>query len=318
MLNFVRGSKLISPPIGVLLKKEDSMSYFSNTLLAYLSLARAHQYVKNLFIFLPVFFGLRITEVDLIRSSFLAFLAYSLVASAVYVFNDLGDVEDDRNHPTKKYRPIASGAVNSQSAIVFMLMLAMSGLGIMYNLSLQAVFILLAYVVLNLAYSLKLKHIAILDVTIIAIGFVMRLLVGAAVTGISLSMWIVIMTFLLALFLALAKRRDDALIYEQTGKLMREASAGYNSRFLDNAMMIMASVVVVAYIQYTVSNEVVQRLGDNLYYTAFFVLLGILRYMQHTFVYESSGSPTKILLEDRFIQLCILGWVATFIWILYL
>lgn len=288
------------------------------TVASYIKLARVHQYVKNFFIFLPVFFGLKITEVDLLLSAALAVLAYSLVASAVYVLNDLRDVEDDRAHPKKKNRPIASGAVPIPAAIAFMIVLAAAGFGLMAYLSLQALAIVVFYVVMNIAYTLKLKHIAIVDVTIIAIGFVLRLFVGAAVTGIPLSMWIVIMTFLLALFLALAKRRDDVLIFETTGKRMRKALEGYNSEFLDYAMMIMASIVIVAYIQYTVSDEIVARLGEDLYFTAFFVLLGVLRYMQISFVYKDSGSPTKILLKDRFVQLCILGWIAAFAWILYL
>ena len=186
------------------------------------------------------------------------------------------------------------------------------------TLSVKAATILAAYVVMNVAYSFYLKHIAILDVTIIAIGFVLRLFVGSAVTDIHLSMWIVVMTFLLALFMALAKRRDDVLIFLDTGKKMRKVIDGYNLQFLDGAMLVMASVVIVAYTIYTTSSEIIERVqSEYLYMTALFVILGILRYLQIAFVEKDSGSPTRIVLKDYFMQLTLLGWIASFAWIIY-
>jgi 4-hydroxybenzoate polyprenyltransferase len=171
---------------------------------------------------------------------------------------------------------------------------------------------------MNIAYSVHLKHMAIIDITIIAVGFVLRLFIGSVVTGISLSHWIVIMTFLLALFMALSKRRDDVLIYEKVGKKMRRVIGGYSLQFLDIAMAIMASVVIVSYIMYTSSSEVMERLGsDYLYLTALFVIMGVMRYLQITFVLLNSGSPTQIVLKDRFIQSTLLLWFISFIWILY-
>ena len=158
-----------------------------------------------------------------------------------------------------------------------------------------------------------------MDVTIISIGFVLRLFVGSTVNSIQLSMWIVIMTFLLALFLALAKRRDDVLIFMSTGKKMRKVIDGYNLQLIDGAMMIMASVVIVAYILYTTSASVVERLGSEyLYLTALFVILGIMRYLQIALVENNSGSPTSIVIRDRFMQITILAWVLSFVWIIYL
>lgn len=171
---------------------------------------------------------------------------------------------------------------------------------------------------LNIAYSFYLKHVAILDVTIIAIGFVLRLFIGSAVTGIQLSMWIVIMTFLLALFMALAKRRDDILIFLETGKKMRKVIDGYNLQFLDTAMAIMASIVIVSYTMYTTSADIIERFNNQyLYLTALFVILGVMRYLQIVFVHLDSGSPTKIAMKDRFIQMTILAWIISFVWILY-
>jgi decaprenyl-phosphate phosphoribosyltransferase len=283
-----------------------------------LQLMRTHQYVKNFFIFLPLFFALKITESELLINAFIAFIAFSLTASAIYILNDYHDIEEDRQHPKKKNRPLASGAISRAQATVIMVVLFVASFSLIVPLSLPATVIVGIYVVMNIAYSLYLKHVAIIDVTVIAIGFVLRLFVGAAVTGIELSMWIVIMTFLLALFMALAKRRDDVLIYLNTGKKMRKVIDGYNLQFLDVAMAIMASVVIVAYTIYTTSTEVVERVHSQyLYLTALFVILGIMRYLQITFVQKESGSPTRIVLKDRFVQLTLIGWILSFVWILY-
>ena len=287
-------------------------------MLQIIKLMRPQQYVKNIFIFLPLFFALKITDMALVTQAFVAFISFSLSASAVYTLNDYYDIEEDKKHPKKRFRPLASGAINKSQAITIMISLFVVGFTIMAFLSLQGLAILATYVVMNIAYSYYLKHIAILDVTTIAIGFVLRLFVGSAVTGIALSMWIVIMTFLLALFMALAKRRDDVLIYMDTGKKMRKVIDGYNLQFLDGAMMIMASVVIVSYTLYTTSAEVVARVNSEyLYLTSLFVILGIMRYLQISFVLKDSGSPTKIVLKDRFIQLTLLGWIVSFGWILY-
>lgn len=279
---------------------------------------RPHQYVKNIFILMPLFFALKITDVALFTDAFIALIAFSLSASAIYTLNDYHDIEEDKEHPQKRHRPLASGAISKPQAIGIMITLFIAGFSLMTFLSLEATMILTAYVILNITYSFYLKHISIIDVTTIAIGFVLRLFVGSAVTGIHLSMWIVIMTFLLALFMALAKRRDDVLIYESTGKKMRKAIDGYNLQFLDTAMAIMASIVIVAYIMYTTSTEVVARIDSQyLYLTALFVIIGIMRYLKIAFVLKDSGSPTKIVLKDRFTQLILLAWIVSFAWILY-
>ena len=173
------------------------------------------------------------------------------------------------------------------------------------------------YVANNLLYSYQLKHVPVLDITMISIGFVLRLFIGEAAGegALPLSMWIILCTFLLAMFLALAKRRDDVLLKAE-GKKVRKSIYGYNLEFINGGMMIMASVTLVAYISYTVSPEVLSRLGTKqLYFTTFFVIIGILRYMQITFVEQKSGSPTKVLLRDTFLQLTIAGWVMSFIFL---
>lgn len=275
--------------------------------------------MKNIFVFAPLFFGLQLGNRELLWDTVLAFVAFSLAASGVYLLNDCLDVAEDRQHPSKKSRPIASGVISIRFAITLSVSLFAASGWLMAWLSFQGAVILGAYVLLNIAYSVLLKHIAILDVAIIATGFVLRLFVGAAVTDIKLSVWIVVITFLLALFLALSKRRVDVLLFVQTGAKARKAIDGYNLRFLDSAMSIMASVVIVSYILYTTSAEAINELDNNyLYLTALFVILGILRYMQIALVDEDSGSPTDIFWRDRFIQIISMCWVLVFAWNLYL
>jgi 4-hydroxybenzoate polyprenyltransferase len=174
------------------------------------------------------------------------------------------------------------------------------------------------YILMNVAYSLGLKQVAIVDVFIVSLGFVLRVVVGGVATGIPLSHWIVLMTFLLSLFLAFAKRRDDVVIYESTGERVRKSVYQYNLHFINQVIGLIASITMVAYIMYTVSPEVTERLGtDYLYVTSVFVLAGIIRYLQLAIVDQRSGNPTRVLLKDRFVQGCIFGWVVSFILIIY-
>lgn len=281
----------------------------------YLKLMRIHQYVKNGFILAPAFFAFRFMDAGLILDLAVVTFGFCLVASAIYILNDYFDIEADQQHPTKKDRPLASGKVPVPAAIGMMLGLVAIGCGLIGWISLTALVLTGVYVLNNLFYSYRTKHIAIVDVTQIALGFVLRLYIGeaAAAGKTPLSMWIVLMTFLFALFLAFAKRRDDVLLSLQ-GQKVRKAIDGYNLEFINGAMIIMASVTVVGYISYTTSAEVIARLHtDKLFFTVGFVVLGILRYMQITFVEQKSGSPTKILLRDLFLQLVLVGWLLTFI-----
>ena len=281
-------------------------------------LIRPHQYIKNLFIFTPIFFAGQIANADLFLNALLMFIAFSLIASAVYIINDYHDIEEDRNHPKKRLRPLASGNIRKSDAMLIAIALLALGFAGTFSLSTEAFLIVLAYVIMNIGYSFVFKHIAILDVNIIAIGFVLRLFVGSVVTETSLSMWIVIMTFLLALFMALAKRRDDVLIYLESGNKMREVVDGYNLKFLDTVITIMGASVIIVYTIYTSSSEVVERANaDYLYLTVLFVVFGMMRYFQYIFVLKDSGSPTQIVLKDHLLQFTLLGWGLTFAWILY-
>jgi 4-hydroxybenzoate polyprenyltransferase len=286
---------------------------------AYFQLLRPHQYLKNLVLFLPAFFALRITEGAVLLRVSLAVLGFSLVASAVYILNDYLDRAEDAKHPVKKHRPLASGVIPARNALILMGVLLLIGIPGFWFLDKFAFYLVSGYVFLNVLYTFRLKHIPILDIFVIALGFLIRISVGANVAQphIPLSMWMELMIFLGALFLALAKRRDDVLLAAD-GKKVRKSIAGYNLEFINGAMMIMASVLIVSYISYTISPEVQAKLGsDQLYLTVFFVLLGVLRYMQITLVEERSGSPTKLFLRDRFLQLTILAWLLMFALLIY-
>ena len=285
----------------------------------YLKLLRPHQYIKNVFIFTPLFFALKITDVNLLLQTSISFIAFSLVASSVYVFNDWFDIEEDRNHPRKKNRPLASGTVPTKNAVLLSIFLFSLGFGISFFINSKIFYLILIYVILNILYTLKLKHISIIDIFIVSTGFVIRLFVGSQVANVPLSLWIIIMTFLLAIFISLAKRRDEVLIYALSGNKTRTIVDGYNLKFLDASMMVMASVIIVAYIMYTVSPDVIVKMhSDKLYFTVVFVILGLMRYMQITFVENKSGSPTEIVLKDSFLRLSILGWIITFGLLIYM
>ena len=284
----------------------------------YADLLRVRQYAKNFFIFAPLFFGLKMTDVVLLARTVEAFIAFSLIASAVYIFNDYHDIEEDRRHPGKRDRPLASGTISVRNAAILGILLLVAGLMIALWCGWGMLSLVSVYIVLNVAYTLRWKHVSIIDIVIIAIGFVIRIFVGAAVTGIVLYPWLIIVTFLLALFLALAKRNSDLHIHLQEGNTPRTPVDGYTVHMLDYSMIIILSVLLVSYIMYTLSPEVMARMhSDKLYVTTVFVVLGCLRYLQITFVEKRSGSPTDILWDDRFIQCTLLAWITTFAYLIY-
>lgn len=285
---------------------------------AWLTLFRVQHYIKNLFVFFPLFFSGQILQIHLIQPTLLAFACFCLIASAVYIFNDSRDIKQDREHPIKKLRPLASGEIAMSKALLMAFFLALSSLLIASSISWDLIELLLIYFSINIAYSLYLKHIPIVDVCVVAFGFWLRLLVGSTVSGVPLSLWIQLMTFLLALFIALAKRRDDVLLRENEGVATRKVVDGYNLEFLGLSMMLMGSVTIVCYIMYCFSSEVQVRVSSqNLVITVVFVITGILRYMQLTFVELKSGSPVRILFTDRFLQLVILAWFSCFVYFIY-
>ena len=285
-------------------------------------LIRPKQWLKNVFVLVPIFFSGHLLDVDYLYAGLVTFVAFSMIASSVYCFNDIIDVEADRRHPVKCSRPIASGAISLKQAYGLMaLMLALSMVALLFLQQhyWKVLLIILGYYVLNLAYCAELKQHAIVDVCVIAFGFVLRLLAGGFATGIVLSRWIVLMTFLITLFMSFGKRRDDVIRMNDTGEAPRKNTIRYNLAFIDQAITITASVTLVCYIMYTVSPEVISQLHTPyLYLTTVFVLLGLLRYIQLTVVDKRSGDPTKIMFRDRFIQIDVLLWALSFLIMIYI
>jgi 4-hydroxybenzoate polyprenyltransferase len=287
-----------------------------------LKLIRPKQWLKNVFVMMPMFFGGSLMNTQAIYAAVVTFFAYSFIASSVYCFNDIIDVEYDRRHPAKCHRPIASGAITLSQAyglMALMFFLSMATL-LLLRVNMWVVGgIILFYYVLNLSYCAWLKQHAIVDVCVVAFGFVLRLLAGGEATEVTLSKWLVLMTFLLTLFLSFAKRRDDVIRMEETGEAPRKNTIRYNLTFINQAITITASVTLVCYIMYTVSPEVTARAHtEYLYLTTIFVLLGLLRYIQLTVVDKRSGDPTKIMLRDRFTQVVVLLFALSFFLIIYL
>jgi len=282
-------------------------------------LVRPYQYVKNLLIFFPLFFSLKMFQPELFIRACIAFCSFCLVASSVYILNDWMDRFADAGHPEKCFRPIASGRIKSTLAFFVFLLFLMLGLMTALQISPPVFALMIGYFVLNVAYSFKLKHLPIIDIFLISVFFVIRLFVGAGATGVVLSTWIMLMTFLLALFLSLAKRRDDVLVYVKTNHKVRKVVDGYSLRFLETSMFVSASIVVVTYVLWSVSPEVtIKYSNSNVYLTSVFVVIGVLRYLRISFVEESGGCPTSVLLRDIFLQLTLLGWIGSFVWLLYL
>jgi decaprenyl-phosphate phosphoribosyltransferase len=285
-----------------------------------IKLLRPKDWAKNAFLFLPVFFGGKLFDMPKIEHLLFGFFAFSFVASAIYIINDYRDIEDDRKHPKKKLRPLASGAVQPTTALIVASVLVLAGFGLAFlaDSGFRFIFILALYFSMNLGYSMGLKNIPILDILIVAVGFSLRVKAGGYIANISVSVWLNLMVFLLALFMAIAKRRDDTILKMETGLDMRKAVKGYNVDFLNTMLAMFSAIIIMTYIMYCVSPFTIENMKTyHLYYTVIFVVAGLMRYLQITLVQNQAGSPTEILYKDRFIQITMLLWVAAFYALLY-
>lgn len=286
------------------------------TLRAGVGLLRPEQWLKNLFVAAPLFFTPPMLSLANVGRVTLGVTCFCLLASAVYVFNDYWDREADRLHPEKRTRPLAAGTIGVTTAFALMAVLLLGGIGLALWLSRNFAAVAGAYVLMNAAYSLGLKQIAILDVLIVALSFVLRVLGGAALIDVRPSAWILIVSGLLALFIALAKRRDD--VVRSLDRAHRGALTGYNQRFLDTAVAVILGALLVTYMIYTTDRDVMAEMGtEHLVYTVVFVIAGVLRYLQITLVEERSGSPTVLVTSDPFLIAAIVLWALTFAALIY-
>jgi decaprenyl-phosphate phosphoribosyltransferase len=285
-------------------------------------LIRVKQWVKNSFIFIPLFFSGNLMDSVLFFKTFFAFISFSFLASSVYVINDWVDIEKDALHPTKKFRPLPSGLISKNQAIgIFVVLMLISISLIVFLIQNNLVIFLLAfYFIMNIAYSFKLKNTSIIDITIIAVGFLIRVLVGGYATGVMISKWTILLTFVLALILAIGKRRGE-LVGLNEDKTTRKALKGYSIEMLDMALSIMSAVTIVCYIMYTFSPEAIHTFKQNydyVYFTVIFLIMAILRYIQQTLIENKTESPTKFLYKDFFLQIVLLAWTFSFFVLIYL
>ncbi len=287
-------------------------------LLGLLECMRPQQWVKNGFVLAVLVFSSHLTDPVFVWRAFLAFTAFCITASGIYLWNDTLDRTQDLAHPEKKHRPIASGRLSPAMAMTFGSACLIAGVASAFAVSGTTGLILLTYATTNILYVLWLKHIVILDVMCIALGFVFRVMAGAAATDVKPSNWLLLCTFLLALFLGVSKRRQEVATLATDGSKHRKVLGDYSIAWLDQAGTMLAGTAVVAYALYTMSPETQARFRtDHLIYTVPFVLYGILRYMHRVHFSSVSGNPSAALLGDRPLLICIAGWLAACAAIIY-
>ena len=281
-------------------------------------LVRFKEWVKNIIVFAPLFFSTSMFDWNLIIDAALAFIAFCLLSGSVYIINDISDLEYDKQHPLKKNRPLAKGEVSKKSAIIFAIILLLFALVLSLFLNQKVSYVLLSYFGINLLYSFWLKKIALIDIVIISIGFVLRLMAGAFSTGIILSDWILLLTILLSVFLVLGKRRQDLVFSKSEDFVLRKSFTGYSEKRVDISLIIVASVIVVTYLMYSISSEVRVRLNNDYFMlTSVWIILAFLRYFQLTYVFKKSESPINIFFKDTFLMIIVTFWMFSCFYFIY-
>jgi len=290
------------------------------TLFLLMKSMRIYQWVKNTFILAPMIFAMQFFHIDYIVHALVAFFLFSIVASCIYVFNDCFDKEKDRLHPDKKDRPIASGDLPVRKAVLLSSILLIVSLFAIFEFNIYFFFISVAYIIMNILYSSYLKRIVILDVIIIAIGFVMRVKIGGVVNHIELSPWILVITFLLAIFLGLIKRRQELIKISasENGEVeTRIALKQYNLSFLDQLISITTATTLISYVSYVLNPDIQLKFKTKqLYLTVPFVVFGIFRYLYLTYVKGKGENAAEIIFSDIPFTFNAFVWVLFFILIL--
>lgn len=279
---------------------------------------RPHEWIKNFFVLAALIFSKHVFDPDYLLRGGLAFVCFTLLSSAVYIFNDIKDRENDRQHPQKRHRPIASGALSisvaSVAAIIF------SGIALYGGFYLHSHFgiVLLIYLAQNIAYTLHFKNVVILDVMIIAAGFLLRAIGGAVAIQVEISSWFILCTMLLALFLGFVKRRHERVLLDNEASSHRRILEEYSLQFLDQVIAIVTAGSLVAYALYTMAPDVAQKLGtDHLNLTIPFVVYGMLRYLYLVYTKGKGGNPATTVLSDPPLLITCMLWLFTLGSVLY-
>lgn len=271
---------------------------------------RPKQWIKNFFIFAALLFSRNLFNGPLLLKTIAAFVAFCLASSAHYIFNDLRDLEEDRRHPIKCQRPLASGRLKKSPAIAALVLIGTAGLALSAAIDLPFLVIVVAYLVLQTAYSIWLKHVVILDVFVVAAGFVIRVIAGGLAIRVQLSSWLLVCTILLSLFLAMGKRRHELVLLGANATTHRPILREYNIYLLDQMISVVTASTLVAYCLYTISEETVAKFGTrNLLFTVPFVLYGIFRYLYLIHQKAEGGTPEALIIQDKPLLVDILLWI---------
>lgn len=281
---------------------------------------RVKQYTKNLFIYAAMLFSGNIFNLNILKLTTEAFVAFSLVASVVYILNDIWDKEKDKQHPKKCHRPIASGKISVRLAIVLICIFLLISFYMSYNIDINLSIIMLIYLMMNMLYSWKLKHIVIIDIMIIAIGFVLRALAGVIVINSGTTTWFILCVFMLSLFLAIGKRRAEMKLFVESIRNTRKVLKQYSVQLLDQLLIIVTAMTLTSYslfaIQMTYAHEYI--LGEELSYmmiTIPIVVYGMFRYLYLIYIKNLGEAPDEILLKDKHIIFTVLVYIMSIIFI---
>ena len=285
----------------------------------YFQLLRVPQWIKNLFVFVPLMFSLHLFEADYFLASLKAFVVFCLASSFIYIINDIIDIDADAVHPTKKFRPLPSGKISKQSAWITSILIFLFLILLSFISPIEFIYFLASFILLNIIYSVYFKHIVILDVFSIAAGFTIRVLAGAAIINVPVSSWLVLTTMFISLFLGVMKRHSELeQITESEKTPTRKVLAEYSLTFTNQMATVAAAGVIICYALYTVSQRTVSVFGtENLIYTTPFVVFGIFRFMYLEYLNQKGENTTQIMLTDLPMILTVLFYVATTVLIVY-
>ena len=279
-------------------------------------LLRPAHWAKNVFVLAPLVFAGRLTDRESLEDGLMAFAAFCLASSTVYVFNDIRDRAEDRLHPLKRHRPIAAGTVSVPAATVLGIVLSIISLALAASLGWDFFAVLAIYLVLNQLYSAGLKHTVILDVMIVSLGFVFRVVAGGFAVDVQVSAWLLLCTFFIALFLAFSKRRHELILLADDASGQRPVLSHYSPAFLDQMINVVTASTVVSYAMYAISPETIEKFHTrDLIYTIPMVLFGIFRYLYLIYQRPSTRTPTEAILRDPPVLVTLLIWALAASWI---
>ena len=283
-----------------------------------IKLIRPKHWLKNIFVFIPLIFSLKFTEITSIINVLIVFIAFCLLASAIYILNDIFDKDKDQNHPIKKHRPIAQNSISIKKAYCLFGLFSIISLIIALYLNINTFIVFSLYLILNILYSIKFKNLVIFDVFFIALGFVLRVYAGAFVISISVSHWIILTTFFISLFLGFGKRRSEYILLKDNLLPKRSVLNLYSEKLLTIFIIISLTLTIIMYALYTISPATINKFNhDNLIYTVPIVVYGIFRYLYLIFVKSNEDDVTEIVIKDKLLLSVIIIWFISVIFLIY-